>query len=59
MKFRVLHVAEMDVELAAASGRVALGHVLPQDLERRGALDQHGAEVPDQRREDVLAASSA
>ena len=52
----VLEVAEMDVELAAARGRIALGHVLPQHLERGGALDQHGAQVPDERREHVLAA---
>jgi hypothetical protein len=34
-------------------GRVALGHVLLEHLDRRGALHEHRAEVADERRHDV------
>src|SRR2546422_5935313 len=43
----------MDVQLAPARGAVGLGHVLPQDRDRLGAHDEHGAQVADQRRQDV------
>jgi hypothetical protein len=46
-------IAVMDVELASARGRVTLCHVLLDDLVRLRALNQHRAEVPDQRGEDV------
>ena len=46
-------VAEVDVELAAAGRGIAPGHVLAEDLERRRALHEHGAEIPDERRQHV------
>ncbi len=46
-------VTHVDVELAAPRQAVTLGHVLPQHFDGRGPVHQHGAEVADQRREDV------
>src|SRR5581483_7453250 len=43
----------MDVELAATRGRVALSHVLANDLQRLSALHQHGTQVTNQWREDI------
>ena len=46
-------VAVVDVELATARGRVALRHVLLDDLGWLRALDQHRSEVADERRQHV------
>src|SRR5437899_9892022 len=48
----------MDVQLAPARGALRLGHVLPQDRNRFGTHDEHGAQVADQRRTDVLVGPS-
>src|SRR2546427_8233339 len=48
-----LEVVEVDVELAPAGRTPRLGHVLAQDLHGLRAHDEHGAEVTDERREDV------
>ena len=48
-----IEVAVVDVQLAASCGRVALRHVLPDDLGRLGTLHQHRAEVANERREHV------
>src|SRR3569623_2383317 len=50
-------VAEMDVQLASARGRVAFRHVLANDLERLRALDQHRAKVAYERAQDVAGAA--
>src|SRR5436190_3753581 len=46
-------MAEMDVELAAARRAVALCHVLADDIGRLRAGDENGAEVADERLDDV------
>jgi len=46
-------VAIMDVELAAASRRITLGHVLPYYLGGLCALNEHRAKIADQRRKYV------
>ena len=50
-----LGVAEVDVQLAAARRRIALRHVLLEDLDRRRALHEHRAEVANERRQNVAA----
>src|SRR2546425_8892354 len=49
----LLEIVEMDVQLAPTRGALRLGHVLPQDRNRLGTHDEHGAQVADQRRQDV------
>jgi hypothetical protein len=46
-------IPKMDVELTAAGGRISLGHVLPQNLERRSSLHEHGSEISDEGREHI------
>src|SRR6185437_2032850 len=46
-------VAKVDVQLAAARGRIGLGHVLPKDLDRRGAFDEHRSKIANERRENI------
>src|SRR5512140_323055 len=46
-------VSEVDVQLATTRGRVALRHVLTDDLERLRALHEHRAEIPNERAQNV------
>src|SRR2546430_7814519 len=46
-------MAEVDVQFAAARGRIAFGHVLTNHVRRLSAGDKDGAEVADERLDDV------
>ena len=46
-------VAEVDVQLSAARRRIALRHVLLEDLDRRRALHEHRSKISNERRQDV------
>src|SRR5450432_2875301 len=50
-------IAEVNVQLAAACGRIALRHVLTNDLQRLRAPHKHRAEVANERAEDVALAA--
>src|SRR5690349_8435866 len=49
-----LHVAEVNVEVFAAGWSPRLRHVLRKDISRANALNEHGAEISNQWRDEVL-----
>jgi hypothetical protein len=49
-----LEVAEVGVDVLAARGAAGPGHVLHHDFARLDAADEHGAEIADERPDDVL-----
>jgi hypothetical protein len=50
----LLQIAEVDVEVAPLRRPPRLRHVLREDFARADALDEHRAEVADERRDEVL-----
>src|SRR6185369_1396283 len=50
----LLHVAEMNVEISAARRSPGFRHVLRKNISRANSFDEHGAEITDQRRDEVL-----
>src|SRR5689334_9269136 len=50
----LLHVAEVNVEVSAAGWSPRFCHVLREDLTRANAFYEHGAEVSNQRGDEVM-----
>jgi hypothetical protein len=48
-----LEITVVDVELSSTRRRIALRHVLPNDLDWLGTLDEHRAQVADERRQKI------
>src|SRR5687767_712490 len=50
----LVHVAEMDIQIFAARWTISFRHVLRKDIPRPNTLNEDGAEIANQGREEIL-----